>query len=223
MSDRPEQPPEPKQPDLDEGLAELDGPDGDLEVSEEEAALARALAESLDGRPRAAGREFTAEDDLDLATAALLKTSDPFALRPVRQAALRAEILEQFEEQQTKRAASRPKRSRWQWLWLPVPLAAAAAVAIMISGTSTEPMASSPPSPAAAERAAKSAARRAPAAEEPPALLPRAAPSAGLLRAQAAALASVGRDDDHEARRALDREVAGYRSQMIASLEVKFR
>jgi hypothetical protein len=185
-------------------------------MSEAEAAVARDFARALETPPPVP--ESTRDNDEeagtalegDLAAVALLKTQAKFELNAPRQEVMREELMAQFEHSQArsteaKRAAQASRsagRGSW-WRWLPIPaLAAGGAFGLYLATIRSTP-----------EQAVQHAVAQ-----------DIASPSGGLLRAQAEALAAAsGRNDQGEARRELDREMADYRAQMIASLEVKLQ
>ena len=210
---------------------------GELKVSDEEAALARQFADALETPPpfdEDAASDESAALESDLAAVGLVKTGDEFELNAARQAAMKAELQAQFERHQerTQRATSDEQKSRW-WRWLSVPpFATAGAGAFLVymvwASTATD---SAPQTMAAAEEGTPSSEMLASEPKPAPgavAALGRAramaGPSPRLLRAQADALAAAtARNESGNARRALDSEVADYRWQMIASLEVSYR
>ena len=141
---------------------------------------------------------------------------------------MKAEALAQFDRRhaQTQQAGGAEQKSRW-WRWLSLPVlatAGAGAFALyVVSVDSSSDMAGEAMLSAARAPMPMDGRRfdSKPAVDGAPAF---ASPPSRLLQAQADALAAATLEGDvGNARRALDSELADYRSQMIASLEVKYR
>lgn len=193
-------------------------------VSEEEAALAEQLAAALDGRfPKPSVTEDGHPPALEpfLESALLLKSSGKFELSPDRQADIRSELDQAFEERIAQTTG--PERKRWlRWVTVPSLAVAGFGAVWLLTVAPTEERAHvmtrtaiESPAPGEARFAAVPARSKG---------NDMRGVELQLLQAQADALrATLLENAADQARQTLDQQLSQYRKNMLTSLDVRLR